>query len=92
MDTGTTVILTLVMGLMLFILQRTEHGKRRLIVLLLLICAELIRRFVWFRGVHNEAWTALIAALVLNFLFWVLIGRYNPVGSSDQIQVMGLDD
>jgi hypothetical protein len=92
MDTGTTKILTLVMGLMLFILQRTEPGKRRLIALIMLVCAELIRRYVWLRAVHTEAWTALAAAIVLNFLFWVLIGRYNPVGSSDRIHVMGLDD
>ena len=92
MDAGTTVLLTLVIGLMLFLLQRTEPSKRRIVFVLLLVCAELLRRFVWFREVHTEAWTALIAAIVLNFLFWILIGRYNPVGSSDRIQVMGLDD
>ena len=34
---------------------------------------------------------AIIAALVVNFLFWALLGRYNPVGSSDSIRVYGLD-
>jgi hypothetical protein len=33
-----------------------------------------------------------VVALVVNFLFWLLIGRYNPVGSSEDIQVLGLDD
>jgi hypothetical protein len=58
----------------------------------MLLGAELIRRYVWFRDVHTEAWVALAAAVVLNLLFWLLIGRYNPVGSSDRIQVIGMDD
>lgn len=41
------------------------------------------------------AWQTLMAALVLavvvNILFWALIGRYNPVGSSDAIKVYGVD-
>jgi len=35
----------------------------------------------------------LALALVLNLLFWLLIGRYNPVASSDKnIRVIGMDD
>lgn len=92
MDTGITIALTVVIGLMLFIFQRTESGRRRLVGLLLLLGGELIRRFVWYRDIHTEAWIALIAALILNLGFWLFIGRYNPVGSSDRIQVIGLDD
>jgi hypothetical protein len=35
-----------------------------------------------------------IASLFLSFLFWLLIGRYNPVGNADDenIKVYGLDD
>jgi len=36
--------------------------------------------------------TAVVWALVLNFIFWALIGRYNPPGSSDEIKVIGLKD
>lgn len=35
---------------------------------------------------------ALIAAFVLNIVFWVLIGRSNPPGSSDSIKVFGMND
>jgi len=47
---------------------------------------------VWYRDIHAEAWTALLIALILNGAFWLFIGRYNPPGSSDDIQVIGLDD
>ncbi|MGJ3240527.1 MAG: hypothetical protein ACFE0Q_17600 [Anaerolineae bacterium] len=36
----------------------------------------------------------LMLSLVISFLFWLLIGRYNPVGNEDEdrIKVYGLDD
>ncbi len=43
-------------------------------------------------AIHTEAWIALAVALFLNGSYWLLIGRYNPVGSSDEIQVIGMDD
>lgn len=92
MDTGITLLLTFILSLMIFLVQRTEAKRRRFFAIVMLGGAELIRRYVWFRDVHTEALTALIAAIVLNLLFWLLIGRYNPVGSSDQIQVIGLND
>jgi hypothetical protein len=92
MDMGITLLLTFLIGLMLFLIQRSERKRRRIVALGMLLGGELIRRYVWFRGVHTEAWVALIAALLLNALFWLLIGRYNPVGSSDRIQVLGMDD
>lgn len=92
MDLGITALLAAAMSLLLFFVQRSERKKRLVVALGVLITAELIRRYVWYRDVHVEGWMALGIAVVLNFLFWLLIGRYNPVGSSDQIQVMGLDD
>jgi hypothetical protein len=41
---------------------------------------------------YNTNNLSLFTALVLNLLFWVLIGRYNPTGSSDAIKVLGMDD
>ncbi len=92
MDGSTFAFFTLLIGIPIFIYQRTEAKKRLIVLLVMLIPAELIRRYVWYRDVHTEAWIALIIALVINFLFWALIGRYNPVGSSDRIQVIGMDD
>ncbi len=92
MNIGILIFLTILMSLMLAFVQRSE-GRRRLIVLVVLIIpAELIRRYIVYKGVDTEGWVALIIALILNFFFWALIGRYNPVHKSDEIQVIGMDD
>ncbi len=91
-DIGILLLLTVFISVMLFIIQRAEKKRRLLVALIMLVVAELIRRYVFYRAVHTEAWIALIAALLINVMFWLLIGRYNPVHSSDEIQVIGLDD
>ena len=55
---------------MLFIVQRAEAKRRLFVAVVMLAIAELIRRYVFYRGVHTEAWIALVIALILNFLFW----------------------
>jgi hypothetical protein len=40
----------------------------------------------------NTVNLSLVTALVFNLLFWVFIGRSNPPGSSDSIQVFGMND
>ncbi len=42
-------------------------------------------------AVRTVNWS-IVAALVFNLFFWVLIGRSNPPGSSDSIKVLGMDD
>ncbi|HEX2619445.1 MAG TPA: hypothetical protein VHL11_04835 [Phototrophicaceae bacterium] len=87
-------LLTLVFGFLMFIIQRTEQKYRTAVTLLILVTAGiLLRNFVIYRQVESEARLALLIAFILNILFWVVIGRYNPVGSSDKnIQVLGMDD
>ncbi|NJL55293.1 hypothetical protein HC928_08990 [bacterium] len=86
------VIFTLLLSLLMLMIQRTEAKRRLLVTLMLLIPAILIRNWINYRDLEREGWVALGIALALNFLFWWLIGRYNPVGSSDEIQVLGMDD
>lgn len=92
MDTGILTLLTIFISTLMFFYQRAEAKKRLIVLLAILIAGELIRRYVWFRDVHGEAWLALFIASFLNIFFWLFIGRYNPVASSDEIQVIGLDD
>lgn len=40
----------------------------------------------------NTVNLSLVTALIFNLLFWVFIGRSNPPGSSDSIQVLGMND
>jgi hypothetical protein len=92
MQIGIIILLTVAIGIMLMLVQRSERKRRLMVAIGMLLIGEIIRRYIWYRSYHAEGWIALSAALVLNGLFWALIGRYNPVGSSDRIHVYGLDD
>lgn len=91
MNLETLTLLTLFFSLMFFILQRSQASARRMILFLMIAPILLLRHYAMSRGVESEAWTAFIIALILNFLFWALIGRYNPVASKE-VRVLGLDD
>jgi signal transduction histidine kinase len=86
------LIFTTVIGLVLFLFQRTEPKKRLIVVAVMFVPALWIRNWIVYRDLEQEGWIALILAVLLNFFFWVFIGRYNPVQSSDEIRVLGLDD
>jgi Ca2+/Na+ antiporter len=92
MNWGSFIILTGWFGMMFLFIQRTEI-RRRLTVTLLMIFAVILT-FMWAAGQNltGVLVVALITALLLNFLFWLLIGRYNPVGSSENIRVIRMDD
>jgi uncharacterized membrane protein len=92
MDSGAVVGLSLFLGLIMFFIQRTEVKKRRLVTRLMVIVMALTLVWAILRQLIGSFILALVIALVLNFIFWLLIGRYNPVGSSDDIQVLGMDD
>ena len=92
MQVGILILLTVFIGAMIMVVQRSEPKRRMFVAIIMLLIGELIRRYVWYREVHAEGWIALVAAVVLNITFWLMIGRYNPVIKSDKIQVIGMDD
>lgn len=92
MNTGALLILLVIYTTMIFIFQRTESKKQRLVGVALVVVFLFVRDWVLSRDISAEASTAFAFAVVFNGLFWLLIGRYNPVPSSDEIQVLGLDD
>lgn len=93
MNGGAILLLSGFLSLLVFLVQRTEAKRRRLAIILMFIIAFLTVYWANYRGLSGEVALAVGAALVLNFLFWALIGRYNPVGDSDKtIQVYGMDD
>ena len=92
MSIGTVILLTILYGLLVLLVQRAERKRRLLVAVIRVPIGVSIHWYANIRSVGSESTTAIIAALILNFLFWVVIGRYNPVGSSDDIQVIGLDD
>jgi cytochrome bd-type quinol oxidase subunit 1 len=93
MNNEYLLVLTLIFGFLIFLVQRAEQKYRRMVLLLVFLLGGLLNGFfILVRGAWSEGLVGFLLALTFNFLFWLLIGRYNPVGSSDDIQVLGLDD
>ena len=92
MQVSYFLLLLFAIGFMMFLFQRTEAKKRRIVVLVMVVPCILIFNFIRYRGLHAEAQAAFVIALVVNVFFWLFIGRYNPPKSSDEIQVLGMDD
>ena len=92
MDTGILLLLVLSFGTVLFLIQRTEAKRKRIVLFVMFLVVLVLLWLINIRGAWDEAVLGFMIAAVLNFLFYALIGRYNPVGSSDDIRVLGMDD
>jgi hypothetical protein len=51
-----------------------------------------IPRYAEYRGWEGESNWGIYLALLLNYGFWLLIGRHYPPHSSQEIFVWGMDD
>ena len=92
MDSGLIILLVLSLATIIFVIQRTEAKRRRIVLVVMFLVLLVLGWLVNIREAWGEAFVGLLIALFLNFLFYILIGRYNPVGSSDDIHVLGMDD
>lgn len=92
MDSAILVLLILSLGTVIFVIQRTEAKRRRIVLVVMFFVLLVFAWLVNIRGAWGEMVLALVIAAVFNFLFYILVGRYNPVGSSDDIRVLGMDD
>ena len=93
MDIGYAALITVVVALLLVMIQRVVPQRRKLAIVIVVGCFLLIRQNAFIKGdLHDETLLAFIAGGLLSGLFWLLIGRYNPVGSGDDIRVIGMDD
>jgi hypothetical protein len=88
------LILTVILSLLMLMVQRTERKSRFKVGLLLVITVGVLLYYlVDLRQIQNEALISTGLALLINALFYFLIGRYNPVKNSDEtIKVIGMDD
>ena len=93
MNWGAFFLLAAVISVIFLFIQRSEAKRRRLTTVLMIVVGFLFYYWAGIRGLTREFITALIVGLVFNVLFWLLVGRYNPVQDSDDvIQVVGMDD
>jgi hypothetical protein len=93
MDTSYIALISITVTILLIFVQRTEKSKRRLVWGIVIISFLVIRHNAFIKNdLHEETLIGFIIGFVLSGLFWLLIGKYNPVGSSDDIRVIGMDD
>ncbi|RMG89137.1 MAG: hypothetical protein D6712_02295 [Chloroflexi bacterium] len=92
MDGQYIFFVTVLATLLLIVYQRIEVKRRRLGLALLIIVGLLLRHNAFLKDLHSETLIGIGLGLFISFLFWLTIGRYNPVGSSDEIKVLGMDD
>jgi hypothetical protein len=87
------ILISITVALLLTFVQRTEKTKRRIVWAVVIISFLVIRQNAFIKGdLHDETLVGFIIGFILSGLFWALIGKYNPVGSSDDIQVIGMND
>lgn len=86
-------IVFILFSILWIISQRVADRHRRQFRVFIILfgifwAAWRIQQFTW------EMILGFLASLLLSVLFWLLVGRYNPVGNSDDenIKVYGLDD
>ena len=93
MDWNYLGLVSLLVALLLVMIQRTEAKRRRLAAIVVLPVLLVLRQYAFLKGdLHEETLLAFIFGVVLSFLFWLLIGRYNPVGRDSEVKVIGMDD
>lgn len=91
MNWGYMLLVAVGFGLLLILSQRiVQRHKRTFRGFIVTIAILLMIRYEF----HLENVIGYALALMLSFLFWLLIGRYNQVGDEDEtgIKVYGLDD
>lgn len=93
MDLGYAALIAITATLLLALIQRTEKTKRRIVSAFVLICFLVMRHNAFIKDdLHTETLLGFALGVLFSGLFWLLIGQYNPVGTSDEIHVIGMDD
>lgn len=84
----------LLFGLYAFFLlatQRAEKAGRRVVFFTMSFVGLLVWRTALFYDYESENAWALISALATNLVIWLTIGQMFPPGSSDTIEVVGME-
>ncbi len=93
MDWNYVALIAITVSLLFVLIQRTDPRRRRLSIAVVILCLLVIRHNSFLKSdLHEETLIAFILGLLLSGIFWLLIGRYNPVDTDDDIQVLGMDD
>jgi flagellar biosynthesis protein FliR len=89
MNGGYLLLVGISFGILLILSQRiVPRHKRMFRGFIVTMAIFLMIRYEY----HLETLLGYVLAIFLSFLFWLLIGRYNPVNDKDEIKVYGLND
>jgi hypothetical protein len=89
MNWGYVSLIAISFGMLLIIAQRVVPQRRRVARWFIFILGVLL---ILRGNLGTENLFGFFGALVMSFLFWLLIGRYNPVSPEDSITVYGMND
>ena len=93
MDWNYIGLISILVALLLVMIQRTEPKRRRLAAIVVFPMLLILRQYAFLKGdLHEETLLGFIIGFALGFFFWLLIGRYNPVGRDSDVKVIGMDD
>lgn len=93
MDLNYIALIAITVSLLFILIQRTAPNRRRLSIAFVILCLLIIHHNTSIKNdLHEETLLAFLLGLLVSGLFWLLIGRYNPVDKDEEIQVMGMDD
>ncbi len=90
-DLGALGLLWGMYSLLVLMVQRSERNRRLASLFILTLVALLLNNYALYRDWGTENAWAIYGALLANYLFWLGIGRRYPPGSSDEIQVFGME-
>jgi hypothetical protein len=90
-DTDAFLLLFGLYGGFLLLTQRAEKAGRRVVFFTMSFIGFLVWRTALFYDYDSENAWALLAAVSANLLFWLTIGQLYPPGSSDTIEVIGME-
>ena len=92
MDWGYIFLVAFGFGILLIITQRMVDGTPKRMTRGFVVTMALITIAFVYPERREATLVGLFIALMISFLFWLLIGRYNPVAAEGEIKVYGLDD
>lgn len=75
----------------ILVTQRAEKSSRLMVLFTMAFIGNLIWRVAIYYEYEAENVWAVLAAMGVNGLFWLLIGQRFPPGSSDSIEVVGME-
>ncbi len=91
-NTSALLLLGGLYSLLILLVQRAERNRRVATLVFMAFCGLIVSRYAAFRDYESEEKWAVYGALVLNYGFWLVIGKKFPPADSSEIEVWGMEE